>query len=78
MICLFYLLSSIYYFILFYLILFYFILLYFILFIFDFLFYLGVHSGVITCSPIKAQGWNVPNSLTVRMGFHCSFVSSGT
>ena len=25
----------------------------------------------------EAQGWNVPNSLTVGMGFHCSYVPSG-
>ena len=38
-----------------------------------FLFYLGVHSSVSTCSPMtyEAQGRNVPNSLTVGMGFHC-------
>ena len=26
----------------------------------------------------EAQGQNVPNSLTVGMGFHCSYVPSGT
>ena len=43
-----------------------------------FLFYLGVYSSVITCSSHEAHGRNVRNSLTVGMGFHCSYVPSVT
>ena len=47
-------------------------------FFFYFLFYLGVHSSVITCSPMKPRAGMYRTVLTVRMGFHCSYVPSGT
>ena len=38
----------------------------------------GVHSGVIHLFSHEAQGSNVPNSLTVGINYHCSYVPSIT
>ena len=63
------------YFILFYFILFYFILFYFILFIY-FFWFLTLPGCSFRCYHLfshETQGRNVQNSLTVGMGFHCSY-----
>ena len=49
---------------------------FFFFFFFDFLFYLGVHSSVITCSPMKPRAGMYRTVLTVGMGFHCSYVAA--
>ena len=51
---------------------------FFFFFFFDFLFYLGVYSSVITCSPMKPRVGMNQTVLTVGMGFHCSYVPTGT